>query len=407
MDLKENLSISFDALRGNKMRSILTTLGIVIGVTTIIGMMSIIQGLQNFMVKELSVLGSNTFQIQKNPPIQMGRLDEKYRNRKPITLEQALAVKKYAKLVKAVGPEVWYFGEVIRYRDKKTNPDILIIGATPEFQVANNYFVSSGRFISETDVDHNRNVVVLGLDIVETLFPHSDPVGQSIRLGANKVKVIGTLEKQGSIFGQSRDNRIIVPVTTFQNMYGERRSLSVTVQVKDPRFMQEAMDQVIGILRTVRKVPPGEPNDFEVFTSESLIDTFNDMSFSVKVAAIGIALISLLVGGIGIMNIMLVSVTERTREIGIRKAVGAKRKDILWQFVIEAVILGNIGGVIGILGGVIIGLFIGLVTPLPTAIPVWAVFLGIGFCSLVGLFFGIYPAAKAARMEPITALRYE
>ena len=171
--------------------------------------------------------------------------------------------------------------------------------------------------------------------------------------------------------------------------------------------MNEAIDQVTGILRSVRKVPPGKPNDFEIFTSESLIDTFNDMSRYVKIAAIGIAMISLLVGGIGIMNIMLVSVTERTREIGIRKSIGAKRRDILWQFITEAIILGNLGGIIGVILGVMIGVFIGAITPLPTAIPMWAVFLGIGFCSIVGLFFGIYPAAKAARMDPIVALRYE
>ena len=178
MDYKESLSVSLDALRANKMRSALTTLGIIIGVATIIGMMSIVQGLQNYMVSELSVLGSNTFQVQKNPPIQMGHLDEKYRNRKILTLEQALAIKKYATLVKAVGPETWNWGQVIKYKDKKTNPDVVTAGVTPEFQAANNYFTEEGRFINEIDVQFNRQVTVLGLDIVETLFPHSNPMGK-------------------------------------------------------------------------------------------------------------------------------------------------------------------------------------------------------------------------------------
>ena len=407
MDIKESLAVSLDSLRSNKMRSALTTLGIVIGVATIIGMISIIQGFQNFMVGELSVLGTNTFQVQKDPVVQMGRLDEKYRNRKKITLEHAEAIKEHATLVKAVGPETYMWGQVIKYEDRKTNPDVLVFGGTPEFQVANSYFVDEGRFINENDVEYNRNVIIMGLDVVEVLFPHKNPIGEYVRVGPYKFRVIGTLEKQGSTFGQSQDNRLIMPITSFHKIYGDRRSLGITLQVKDPAYMNEAIDQVTGILRAARKVPPGKPNDFEVFTSESLIDTFNDMSLYVKIAAIGIAFISLLVGGIGIMNIMLVSVTERTREIGIRKAIGARRFDILTQFIIESVILGNLGGVIGILFGVLIVVLVGAVTPLPTAIPIWVIFLGIGFCSCVGLFFGAYPASKAARMDPIEALRYE
>lgn len=406
MEIKESLKVALDAMRANKMRAILTTLGIIIGVTTIISMMSIIQGLQNYMVRELSVLGSNTFQVQKNPPIQFGHLDEKYRNRKRLTLEHAYAIKK-APAVKAVGPEDWQFGKVIKYKEKKTNPDVMMAGATPEFQVANGYFVDEGRFITYEDVDLRRNVVVLGMDIVELLFPHTNPIGKDVRIGAYKFKVIGTLEQQGSAFGRSKDNYAIIPITTSQKIYGDKRSLNITVQTTNVELLETAKQQTIGILRAVRKVPPGKPNDFEIFTSESLVDTYNDLSKNFKIAAIGIALISLLVGGIGIMNIMLVSVTERTREIGIRKSVGAKRSDILWQFITEAIILGNIGGIFGIILGILISLLIGGITPLPIAIPVWAVFLAFGFCTMVGLFFGIYPAAKAARLDPILALRYE
>jgi len=407
MDLRETVTIALDALRANKLRSALTTLGIVIGVTTIIGMISIVKGLQDYIVGELSVLGTNTFQVQKYPAIQLGRLDEKYRNRKNLKMDHARAIEQNATLVQAVGVSCYNWGEIIKYQDKKTNPDVVVIGATPGFQTTFNYFASQGRFLNDADVEYNRNVIVLGSDVTEVLFPRGNPIGEYVRVGPNKFRVIGVLEKQGSLLGESRDNRVILPITTFQKLYGSERSVEINIKVADPKLMDRAIDQVTGILRKVRKVPPGKPNDFEIVTSESMIATFNELSLGIRFGAIFIAAISLAVGGIGIMNIMLVSVTERTREIGIRKAIGARRRDVLWQFLIEAIFLGNLGGVIGIFLGVLVGLLVGALTPLPTSISVWAIFLGIGFCSFVGILFGVYPARKAAFMDPIIALRYE
>jgi len=406
--ITESLDIALGAILANKLRSALTLLGVIIGVTTIIGMQSIVGGLQQDMERQLNVLGANTFQVQKFPPINTSR--ERWlrlRNRKDIRGEELKAVMQYASLAKSVSGEYAHFGGVVRFQNRKTTPTIAVIGVTSEYQENNGYFVREGRFINRNDEQYSRNVAVLGNDLVDRLFPFQDPIEREIRIDAERFMVVGALEPKGKIFGSSQDNLVMIPLTTFEKIYGRKRSMNIQVAARTASEYDAAVDQVIGILRAVRKVLPGEENDFEIFSSGSLIETFNNLTKYVRWAAFAIALISLIVAGVGIMNIMLVSVTERTREIGIRKAIGARRRDILMQFLIEAIVLCEIGGVIGIFIGIGIAQLIGAVSPLPVVLPVWSVFLALLFCSLVGLFFGIYPAAKAARLDPIESLRYE
>ncbi len=407
MEIRESISVAFEALRTNKLRSILTTLGIVIGVTTVIGMMTIIQGINATVSKELSQIGGNTFYVQKFPAIITGHTMEQYRNRKDLTVEQAEALNERATLITTATPEIYTGGQRVRYGGEKTNADVNIIGGAAEWQQINGRYVREGRFFQEIDIRSRRKVCVVGKDIVETLFPFEAAAGKEVRVGPVKFEVIGVLEEMGSSFGQSQDNYVVMPYTTFQDVYGKNQWIQIAVQARYPEYLEQTIDEVAGILRVVRKVPVGKPNDFEIITRDSLMETWRNLTAVVFVAAVGIALISLMVGGIGIMNIMLVSVTERIHEIGVRKSVGAKRRDILWQFIVEAVVLSALGGLIGVGLGIGLGILIGAVTPLPAAVPVWAIFLGIGFSSMVGLFFGIYPAAKAAKLDPIVALRHE
>lgn len=398
-------SLALGAIRANKLRSILTTLGIVIGVLTIITMQTFIQGLNNNVEKELAVIGTNTFYVQKYPAVTFS--GHKYRNRKNITLKESRAIERRATLVNLVAPEEYRLGITVRHGKEKTNPTVFLVGGTQDWHTTNGFFVEEGRFLSEFDIEHNRRVCVLGIEIVEKLFPFENAVDQPVLIDGHRFTVIGTFEEKGNFFGQSQDNFVLIPISTFEKIYGEKRSIGIAVKAINPEILQEAMDEVVGILRVERGVPPGEPNDFEVITKDSLLETWKNLTKIVFSAAIGICAISLLVGGIGVMNIMLVSVTERTREIGIRKAVGAKRRDILWQFLVEAVVICEIGGILGVILGLLVGKLINLFTSLPAAVPVWSIFLGLGFVSLVGILFGIYPAAKAARLHPITALRYE
>ncbi len=406
MQIGESVYIAVDVIRSHKMRSFLTLLGIIIGVTAIIGMQSLIDGFQRNLESELEQLGANVFYVNKYPAIQMGD-NEEYRNRKDITLTEAIAIEQYCPSVVQIGPEDGQFGITAKYKDRKTSPTNYLIAAFPAYFPNNGLFVAEGRAITQVDVDNNRQVVVIGINVVEELFPYQDPIGEDIIFDGHRYQVIGVLEEQGSMFGSSQDDILIIPLTTFQKYYGRNRSLTIAVQARSPELMEVAQEEVIGVLRAVRKVPPDEPNDFEIFSSETLMETFNDMTRMIRIGAIVIVSFALLVAGIGIMNIMLVSVRERTREIGIRLAIGAKRRDILFQFLVEAILLSNIGGIIGILIGVGISQLVALISPVPSAIPVGMIVIGFVFCSMVGLVFGVYPANKASKMDPIEALRYE
>jgi putative ABC transport system permease protein len=329
------------------------------------------------------------------------------RNRKDLKLQHARAIEERGTLIRSVAAESARFGVTARYGGEKTNPELFMMGGTAGWQENNGLFVHEGRFISEFDVEHRRNVCVLGLDIVEKLFPFEDAIGNEVTLDGYRFTVVGGFEEKGTFFGINRDNIVMIPITTFDKIFGERRSVEISVQAIEPELTEAAIDEVISILRVERGLGPGVENDFDISTRDAIMDAWKNLTRIVFAAAVGICAISLLVGGIGVMNIMLVSVTERTSEIGIRKAVGAKRRDILWQFLVEAIIICEVGGLIGVLLGVGLGQVLGAVSPLPAAVPIWSIFVGLGFVSLVGIFFGFYPAYKAAQLSPIEALRHE
>lgn len=411
MRIIETLGLSLTSLRTNKLRTFLTIIGIVVGIFSIIVIMTIITMLQSSIESGVSQLGKNTFQIQKWPAVQFGGPGSraKYRNRKDITLEEYYRFIDLVKSAKYIGAEQWRGGRLLKYGNIETNPNVQICGATAEAILTNDWSVESGgRAIREADVDRGTSTIMLGKDVVEKLFTNIDPIGQTVRLDGYPLKVIGVLESKGQLFGQSRDNIAVLPITTFQSLYGRRsNSVNITVTSFSRADYNDVIESAIGHMRAVRKVAPGEDNDFDIFSNESVISEINNVTKYVEIGAMVIAFIALLAAGVGIMNIMLVSVTERTKEIGIRKAVGARKINILAQFLTEAIVLCLIGGLIGIILGVGLGNLAGSFLNAKAAIPFDWVLIGIGLCVFVGVVFGTYPAYKAANLDPIEALRYE
>jgi putative ABC transport system permease protein len=408
-EIKEGISLALTAVRTHKMRSFLTVLGVLIGVASVIGMVSIITGLNSSMAEQIESLGSNVIHISQYEMVHFGGLSAEERKRKGVTVEHAEAIREYCPSVGAVSPENHYWargGNKVKYKDNKANRPA-VVGVWPDYEIVNNCFAVEGRFFTQGNINFRATVTVLGNDVKEALFPDLDPIGKQIRINGKKFTVVGVMEKKPNFLGETQDNYVLIPLTTYKKTYPEDKALTLLARPKSPELTDKAIDEITQLLRRMRGVPYDRPNDFAISTQEDLMDMYNKITGAIYLVMIVISSIGLLVGGVGVMNIMLVSVTERTREIGIRKAVGAKKRNILWQFLIEAMTLSGSGGVLGIIIGLLLGKLVGAISPLPAAVSLFWIILGFSFAVSVGLIFGIYPAYRAAKLDPIVSLRYE
>jgi putative ABC transport system permease protein len=408
MNFAETLRLALSSLSANKLRSGLTMLGISVGVFSVIGVMTVITGLRGSIETGLNVLGANSFQFSKYPAINFSDPRQRFANRRDIVYAEASRFKELMRDTADVSLSLRRGGRRVYYGERFTNPNVILGGTDENFLSSRNFEISAGRNIAPDDVEFGRAVVVLGNDIVQRLFPGEEALGRLVRIDGQNYTVVGLLAVKGSSFGQSQDNFAITPITQFLETYGRSgRSIGVNVQAPGQAELAAAQDVAIGMMRLVRGLDPEDHNDFEIFSNDSLIEAFNNIAGIVAVGAFVISAIALLASGVGIMNIMLVSVTERTKEIGIRKSIGARKRNILMQFLIEAVVLSLVGGLAGVTVGVVGGNIGATMLNASAVFPWgWAV-AGLLVCSAIGVTFGFYPAWKAASLDPIEALRYE
>jgi putative ABC transport system permease protein len=409
-EVHESFRMAMNAILAHPLRSALTLLGVLIGVFSIIVVMTAMRVLERNVEDNLSELGSQTFAIQKWPEVQFGNNSdwEKYWRRKDITIGQGQTVAQKATLAAAVGVEGTFWGGQISTRYAKTAPNVQLLGDTPGGFEAHNWLIDEGRLFDDSDVENERSVCVLGAALAKTVFPFGSALGQQLKINGINYAIVGVLAPKGGSVGGNQDNFAVIPLTTALHRYGLRwRGLSIMVQARGSSVYADCEEQVRGILRDARKVHPGDPDDFELFSNDSLIDQFKTFTRAVRIGVTVVSSIALLAAGVGIMNIMLVSVTERTREIGVRRAIGAKRRNIMAQFIMEAVVLCEVGGVIGVVLGILGGNILAWFMKVPPAVPVDWIVLGLVLCSVVGIVFGTYPAWKAANLDPIESLRYE
>ena len=408
MLLSEILRMAVNALRVNKLRSSLTMLGVAIGVFSVIGVMTALSAIQGSIETGLSFLGSNIFQFAKYPVISKNDPDEQYANRRNIDLAQGNDYKKRMEgVAAAVCLKVFYGGRPVSYNRMKVQ-GFTLVGTNEWFLAANSYKIAYGRNISPEDVEFGRSVCVVGPDVEKKLFPSETPIGKTVKISDRPYRIIGVTEEKGSMFGQTQDNTICVPITKFFADFGSaNRTVNVATQSTSQATYNATLDKGIGAMRAARGLKLGKDNDFEIYSNDSLVSAFAQVADTIRIGAFVISAIALLASGIGIMNIMLVSVTERTREIGVRKAIGARRGDIVRQFLLEAIMLSEIGGLAGIFVGIAGGNGVALWFDLSLVFPYgWAI-TGLVVCSVIGVVFGFYPAWKASSLHPIEALRWE
>jgi putative ABC transport system permease protein len=404
----EAISVAIGSLRSSKLRSFLTLLGIILATTTLITVMSIIHGMDRYIANQVSDMGADGYRIRR--VVMIGENDPKkwllLQKRNPeMSRDEFDFLKANVKLSREIGMEA--FGGATVKRGDQTTEGVDVSGVTPNMAIINNLQTESGRYISDSDVARHLSVAFIGKDIREKFFPNVEPVGKTLDVRGVPFEVIGVAKPLGSVFGQSRDEFIVMPVTTYFKMFNSRRGLGYNALALDRGHLEQAQDEVRSLLRAYRHLRPGQDDNFGMMSSDSLVNLWDRITGAIAATAMAVVSVFMVVGGVVIMNIMLAVVTERTHEIGIRKAVGARGRDIMNQFLVESSMLAGAGGLIGVLIAWGITIFVRNMFSIPMAMPMTSVVVGVGLSSIVGLFFGIYPARRAAKLDPIEALRFE
>jgi putative ABC transport system permease protein len=407
MQLIEAFKLALQSLWANKMRSILTLIGVVMGVASVIMVITLVNGANKYVATKLSGYGADVFTVTRMSSVIFTAEDYfRYKKRKIVRIEDYEAIREACTECAEIGAMLDKSTKVVYNGHSSDNTDLR--GYTATMLPLNNIDIAIGRGFTPADVDYATHDAVVGYDIVDNILGDGDPIGKEIRVDGQPYTIVGVGDRQGKTLGQSQDNWVAIPITAYQQIYGYNDSVDIYARsIGNADAMLRAQDETRVLMRSRRHVAPGVPDDFEIETNDTFLDIWKSISALFTWVVLGLASIALVVGGIVIMNIMLVAVTERTREIGVRKALGAKQKDILLQFLIESATMAVTGGALGVMGGIGVGKLITLVVGFPTSVPVWAVFLGLFLAGSVGIFFGVYPASKAAKLDPVVALRSE